>query len=224
MTTKVLHYMPDHALLAEDTERSPQIDDANEDLTPRLGTPFVKSEKPGKRPGAEFDTQIDGTNALSVVNALGEGSTASQFHVSHDTALDTAIPIQQPKSELTREDLYALRQEVHTALRRIIEVERRTGIVRSDRSLRREQHPTRFGNCCSRQPVDSVDLRAFRLAVIQFHTRKPKDDDKGASARKFDTVNMLESSNHEQNRKNRGRRDTREKVGHVEEQVKRRKT
>ncbi|KAI9429862.1 hypothetical protein H4582DRAFT_2064579 [Lactarius indigo] len=138
MTTKVLHYMPDHALLAEDTERSPQIDDANEDLTPRLGTPFAKSEKPGKRPGAEFDTQIDGTNALSVVNALGEGSTASQFHVSHDTALDTAIPIQQPKSELTREDLYALRQEVHTALWRIIEVERRMGIVRSDRSLRRE--------------------------------------------------------------------------------------
>ncbi|KAI9430147.1 hypothetical protein H4582DRAFT_2064094 [Lactarius indigo] len=175
MTTKVLHYMPDHALLAEDTERSPKIDDANEDLTPRLGTPFAKSEKPGKRPGAEFDTQIDGTNALSVVNALGEGSTASQFHVSHDTV----IPIQQPKSELTREDLYVLCQEVHTALRCIIEVERHTGIVRSDRSLR-----------CER-----IQL-GLEIAVAD---NRLKDDDKGAMfsniyiRRKFDTVNMLES-------------------------------
>ncbi|KAH9033083.1 hypothetical protein EDB85DRAFT_1890367 [Lactarius pseudohatsudake] len=136
MTTKVLNYTPGHALLAEDTERSPQIDDAKKDLTPRLGTPFAKSEKPGKRPGAEFDTQIDGTNTLlSVVNALDEGSTASEFHISHDTA----IPIQQPKSELTREDLYALCQEVHTALRHIIEVERCTGIVRSDKSLRHKR-------------------------------------------------------------------------------------
>ncbi|KAH9010287.1 hypothetical protein EDB85DRAFT_1894350 [Lactarius pseudohatsudake] len=113
---------------------SPQVDNANMDLTSKLGTPFARSEKPGKRPGTEFDTQIDRTNALlDVVNALSEGSTPSQFHISHNTA----IPIQQPKPELTHGDLYALRQEVQSALRRIIELEK--GIVRSDRSLRRER-------------------------------------------------------------------------------------
>ncbi|KAH9015317.1 hypothetical protein EDB84DRAFT_1443510 [Lactarius hengduanensis] len=162
MTTKVLNYMPDR--LAEDTESSigmsksdhyvtgmqipentnpslihvstgsPQVDNANMDLTSKLGTPFARSEKPGKRPGTEFDTQIDRTNALlDVVNALSEGSTPSQFHVSHNTA----IPIQQPKPELTHGDLYALCQEVQSALRRIIELEK--GIVGSDRSLRRER-------------------------------------------------------------------------------------
>ncbi|KAI9450752.1 hypothetical protein BJY52DRAFT_1227040 [Lactarius psammicola] len=151
MTTKVPNYVPDYARLAEDTERptisentspslihvstrSTQVDDTDMDLTPKLGTSFAKSEKPGKKPGAEFDTQIDGTNALlDVANALEGGFTASQYHVSHDTA------IQQPKPELTREDHYALRQEVRSALRRIVELERRMGIVRDDRSLRRER-------------------------------------------------------------------------------------
>ncbi|KAI9449304.1 hypothetical protein BJY52DRAFT_1227848 [Lactarius psammicola] len=134
MTTKVPNYVPDYARLAEDTERptisentspslihvstrSTQVDDTDMDLTPKLGTSFAKSEKPGKKPGAEFDTQIDGTNALlDVANALEGGFTASQYHVSHDTA------IQQPKPELTREDHYALRQEVRSLRRERIQL------------------------------------------------------------------------------------------------------
>jgi len=65
--------------------------------------------------------------------ALEGGCTASQYHVSHDTA------IQQPKPELTREDHYALHQEARSALRRIVELEKRMGIVQDDRSLRRER-------------------------------------------------------------------------------------
>ncbi|KAH9014066.1 hypothetical protein EDB84DRAFT_1680245 [Lactarius hengduanensis] len=82
--------------------------------------------------------------------------------------------------------------------------------------------------------ADGGDLWAFlskRLAVIEFHTRKPKDDDKGASARKFDTVNMLENrvrglaaTSRRTERTEVETRDTREKVGHVEERVRRRKT
>ncbi len=65
--------------------------------------------------------------------ALEGGCTASQYHVSHDTA------IQQPKPELMHENYYALHQEAWSALRHIVELERHMGIVWDDRSLCRER-------------------------------------------------------------------------------------
>jgi hypothetical protein len=78
-----------------------------------------------------YSTSLPLTNIHLPNEAPGGGSTTS--HVNHDSA------IQQPKSEQARDDSYALRQEVQSVLRRTFELERRMGIVRSDRSVRRER-------------------------------------------------------------------------------------
>jgi hypothetical protein len=77
-----------------------------------------------------YSTSLPLTNIYLPNEAPGGGSTTS--HVNH-----TAI--QQPKSEQARDDSYALHQDVQSVLRRTFELERRMGIVRNDRSVRRER-------------------------------------------------------------------------------------
>ena len=66
--------------------------------------------------------------------ALGQGgSAAPQFRVDQDTA------IQWPKPAQTHEDLHALLRDIQSVLQRITEMEKRMGVSRSDRSIRRER-------------------------------------------------------------------------------------
>ena len=82
-----------------------------------------------------YSTSLPSTYIRIPDVALGEGSTTS--HVDHETAIHDQQP--KSKSEQTRDDCYALRQEVQSVLCRTSELERRMGIVRNYKCVRRER-------------------------------------------------------------------------------------
>jgi hypothetical protein len=82
-----------------------------------------------------YSTSLPSTYIRIPDGALGGGSTTS--HVDHETATHDQQP--KSKSEQTRDDCYALRQEVQSVLCRTSELERRMGIVRNYKFVRRER-------------------------------------------------------------------------------------
>jgi hypothetical protein len=82
-----------------------------------------------------YSTSLPSTYIYIPDEALGGGSTAS--HVNHETAIHDQQP--KSKSEQSCDDCDALRQEVQSVLCRTSELERRMGIARNYRSVRRER-------------------------------------------------------------------------------------